>query len=50
MQGSLEDVGREKCRHAYTKLREDLSPGDIVITEDTGLGFAALKGLPGPYM
>ncbi len=44
IQGSLEDVTREKCRVAA-----DLVKGPVLV-EDTCLCFNALNGLPGPYM
>jgi inosine triphosphate pyrophosphatase len=44
VQGSLEDVTREKCRVAADRV------GGPVLVEDTCLCFNALKGLPGPYM
>lgn len=44
IQGSLEDVTREKCRVAA-----DLVAGPVLV-EDTCLCFNALNGLPGPYM
>ncbi|KAI0199072.1 inosine triphosphate pyrophosphatase [Astrocystis sublimbata] len=44
IQGSLEDVTREKCRVAAEQV------GGPVLVEDTCLCFNALNGLPGPYM
>jgi len=44
IQGSTQDVAREKCRRAA-----DLTGGPC-ITEDTALCFKALNGLPGPYI
>ncbi|GAW12624.1 Inosine triphosphate pyrophosphatase [Xylariales sp. No.14919] len=44
IQGSLEDVTREKCRVAA-----DLVKGPVLV-EDTCLCFNALNGLPGPYI
>ncbi|KAI0866173.1 inosine triphosphate pyrophosphatase-like protein [Xylaria cubensis] len=44
IQGSLEDVTREKCRVAA-----DLVKGPVLV-EDTCLCFNALNGLPGPYV
>ncbi|KAK5630714.1 hypothetical protein RRF57_006429 [Xylaria bambusicola] len=44
IQGSLEDVTREKCRVAA-----DLVGGPVLV-EDTCLCFNALNGLPGPYI
>ena len=44
LQGSVEDVTREKCRVAADRIQGP------VLVEDTCLCFNALKGLPGPYM
>ncbi|KAI0873589.1 inosine triphosphate pyrophosphatase-like protein [Hypoxylon argillaceum] len=44
VQGSVEDVTREKCRVAA-----DLVGGPVLV-EDTCLCFTALNGLPGPYI
>ncbi|KAI8633121.1 inosine triphosphate pyrophosphatase [Xylariaceae sp. FL1651] len=44
IQGSVEDVTREKCRVAA-----DLVRGPVLV-EDTCLCFNALHGLPGPYI
>ncbi|XXH00262.1 hypothetical protein Hte_006604 [Hypoxylon texense] len=44
IQGTLEDVTREKCRVAAALV------GGPVLVEDTCLCFDALNGLPGPYM
>jgi len=44
IQGTTQDVSREKCRRAAELL------GGACITEDTALSFDALKGLPGPYI
>ncbi|KAL4760307.1 non-canonical purine NTP pyrophosphatase [Aspergillus foveolatus] len=44
IQGSIEEIAKEKCRHAANAV------GGPVLTEDTALGFHALKGLPGPYI
>ncbi|VDP90574.1 unnamed protein product [Echinostoma caproni] len=44
LQGSVEEVSREKCRTA-TRLVQ----GPVII-EDTALCFEALNGLPGPYI
>ncbi|TDL30060.1 Ham1-like protein [Rickenella mellea] len=44
VQGSTQDVAREKCRRAA-----ELVSG-ACITEDTALCFKALNGLPGPYI
>lgn len=43
-QGEPEDIAKEKCRLAASKVIGG------VITEDTCLCFNALKGLPGPYI
>jgi ribokinase/non-canonical purine NTP pyrophosphatase (RdgB/HAM1 family) len=44
LQGSPEDIAREKCSTAANLLQT------AVITEDTSLCFHALNGLPGPYI
>ncbi|EAU84251.2 inosine triphosphate pyrophosphatase [Coprinopsis cinerea okayama7 len=44
IQGTTTEVARDKCRRAAEAL------GTACITEDTALGFNALKGLPGPYI
>ena len=44
MQGSTREVAIAKCRRAAELL------GGPCITEDTALCFAALNGLPGPYI
>ncbi|KAF8508717.1 Ham1-like protein [Hysterangium stoloniferum] len=44
VQGTTQDVAREKCRRAA-----ELVNGPC-ITEDTALCFKALNGLPGPYI
>ncbi|GJE87508.1 non-canonical purine NTP pyrophosphatase [Phanerochaete sordida] len=44
LQGSTEEVAREKCRRAAELLQGPC------ITEDTALCFEALNGLPGPYI
>ncbi|KAI8983102.1 inosine triphosphate pyrophosphatase [Pilobolus umbonatus] len=44
LQGSTQDIAKEKCRLAAEKLQS------ACITEDTGLCFNALNGLPGPYI
>ncbi|KAK3905403.1 inosine triphosphate pyrophosphatase-like protein, partial [Staphylotrichum tortipilum] len=44
IQGSLEEVTRDKCRRAAEQVQGP------VLVEDTCLCFNALKGLPGPYM
>ncbi|KAI1410981.1 inosine triphosphatase [Hypoxylon sp. FL1857] len=44
IQGTLEEVTREKCRAAADAI------GGPVLVEDTCLCFDALNGLPGPYI
>ncbi|KAI0068497.1 Ham1-like protein [Artomyces pyxidatus] len=44
IQGSTQEVAREKCRRAAEVI------GGPCITEDTALCFEALNGLPGPYI
>ncbi|PLB51781.1 inosine triphosphate pyrophosphatase [Aspergillus steynii IBT 23096] len=44
IQGTIEDIAKEKCRRAAEVV------GGPVLTEDTALEFRALKGLPGPYI
>ncbi|KZV86001.1 Maf/Ham1 [Exidia glandulosa HHB12029] len=44
LQGSTQEVSREKCRMAAEKI------GGPCITEDTALCFKALNGLPGVYI
>ncbi|KAL5334581.1 inosine triphosphate pyrophosphatase-like protein [Aspergillus crustosus] len=44
IQGTIEDIAKEKCRYAATMVKGP------VLTEDTALEFVALKGLPGPYI
>ncbi|KAL4789523.1 inosine triphosphate pyrophosphatase-like protein [Aspergillus venezuelensis] len=44
IQGTIEEIAKEKCRHAANAV------GGPVLTEDTALEFHALKGLPGPYI
>lgn len=44
LQGEPEDVCREKCKIAYSKVNKPC------IVEDTCLCFNVLKGLPGVYM
>ncbi|KAG5191467.1 putative inosine triphosphate pyrophosphatase [Tribonema minus] len=44
LQGEPADIAREKCRIAAEQT------GGAVMVEDTGLCFAALQGLPGPYI
>ncbi|KAE8348344.1 inosine triphosphate pyrophosphatase [Aspergillus coremiiformis] len=44
IQGSIEEIAREKCKHAAEVT------GGPVLTEDTALEFRGLNGLPGPYI
>lgn len=44
LQGTPEDIAREKCKLASTQLQT------AVFTEDTCLCFSALNNLPGPYI
>ncbi|KZO91574.1 Maf/Ham1 [Calocera viscosa TUFC12733] len=44
IQGTTQEVSREKCRRAAELL------GGPCITEDTALTFDAMGGLPGPYI
>lgn len=44
IQGSRQEIAMHKCIQAASVL------DCPVITEDTSLGFSALKGLPGPYI
>ncbi|KAJ5187644.1 hypothetical protein N7449_010638 [Penicillium cf. viridicatum] len=44
IQGSLEEIARDKCRKAA------IAVNGPVLTEDSALEFRALKGLPGPYI
>lgn len=44
LQGSPEDIAREKCKTAANLLQS------AVMTEDTSLSFHALNGLPGAYI
>jgi len=44
IQGTTQQVATEKCRRAAELI------GGPVITEDTALCFAAMNGLPGPYI
>ncbi|KAJ1953471.1 acetyl-coenzyme A synthetase 2 [Linderina pennispora] len=44
IQGSTQEVAIAKCRRAANII------GGPVITEDVGLGFNAMNGLPGPYI
>jgi len=46
IQGSIEEIATAKCLEAL-KYIDPLEP---VIVEDTGIGFDALDGLPGPYI
>jgi inosine triphosphate pyrophosphatase len=46
LQGEPEEIARAKCKKAF----EQFSPGQLVIVEDTSLCFAALGGMPGPYI
>lgn len=41
---TVEDVAREKAREAFRRLER------ACVVEDSGLGFAAWSGLPGPYV
>jgi len=41
---TIEDVAREKAREAFRRLER------ACVVEDSGLGFEAWKGLPGPYV
>ncbi|KAG6867673.1 hypothetical protein C0993_012538 [Termitomyces sp. T159_Od127] len=65
IQGTTQEVAKAKCRRAAELVRHTLSPspdtaddapprgrqtGSAVITEDTALCYAALNGLPGPYI
>ncbi|VDN41512.1 unnamed protein product, partial [Dibothriocephalus latus] len=43
-QGTAEDIAISKCRFAAERV------DGPVLVEDTGLGFDAFKGLPGPYI
>uniref|UniRef100_A0A0V0J8F0 Inosine triphosphate pyrophosphatase n=1 Tax=Schistocephalus solidus TaxID=70667 RepID=A0A0V0J8F0_SCHSO len=43
-QGTAEEIAILKCRFAAEQI------DGPVLVEDTGLGFDALKGLPGPYI
>lgn len=43
-QGSVEEIAESKCKFALEQVKGP------VLVEDTGLGFDALKGLPGPYI
>jgi len=44
IQGTTQEIAREKCKRAAELI------GRPVITEDTALCFAAMNGLPGPYI
>ncbi|EAW19786.1 non-canonical purine NTP pyrophosphatase [Aspergillus fischeri NRRL 181] len=44
IQGSLEEIAREKWRNAAATMKGP------VLTEDSALEFRALNGLPGPYI
>ncbi|KAG0153256.1 Ham1-like protein [Penicillium digitatum] len=44
IQGSIEEIARDKCRKAA------IAVNGPVLTEDSALEFRALKGLPGPYI
>ncbi|KAJ2339082.1 nucleoside triphosphate pyrophosphohydrolase ham1, partial [Coemansia sp. RSA 2671] len=44
IQGSTQEVAIAKCRQAAAII------GGPVITEDVGLGFNAMNGLPGAYI
>ncbi|KAF8651097.1 hypothetical protein AX16_004897 [Volvariella volvacea WC 439] len=44
LQGTTQEVARAKCKRAAELV------GGPVITEDTALCYAALNGLPGPYI
>ncbi|RKF62695.1 Inosine triphosphate pyrophosphatase [Erysiphe neolycopersici] len=44
IQGSIEEISRDKCRRAAEKIQGP------VLVEDTCLCFNALQQLPGPYM
>ncbi|OXV08933.1 hypothetical protein Egran_03304 [Elaphomyces granulatus] len=44
IQGTIEEIAREKCRQAAERI------DGPALTEDTALQFHALKGLPGPYI
>ena len=60
LQGSTQEVAREKCRRAADLVRifrlhkvqmiDIFQIGGPCITEDTALCFKALNGLPGPYI
>lgn len=44
IQGTTQEIARDKCQRAAQMV------GGPVITEDTALCYAALDGLPGPYI
>ncbi|KAL1958311.1 hypothetical protein VTO42DRAFT_4628 [Malbranchea cinnamomea] len=44
IQGSIEEIAKEKCRAAAAAVNGP------ALTEDTTLEFNALNGLPGPYI
>ncbi|KAI9467325.1 Ham1-like protein [Lactarius psammicola] len=44
IQGTTQEIAIDKCRRAAELI------GGPVITEDTALCFAAMNGLPGPYI
>ncbi|KAF5388064.1 hypothetical protein D9615_000768 [Tricholomella constricta] len=44
IQGTTQEVAKDKCRRAAELT------GSACITEDTALCYAALNGLPGPYV
>ncbi|KAI5294815.1 nucleoside triphosphate pyrophosphohydrolase ham1 [Ascosphaera acerosa] len=55
IQGSIEEIAKEKARKAAEALADEVTMAIAQIngpalTEDTALEFAALKGLPGPYI
>ncbi len=43
-QGTVKEIAERKCHFAAEQV------DGPVLVEDTGLGFDALKGLPGPYI
>ncbi|CAH8864549.1 unnamed protein product [Trichobilharzia szidati] len=44
IQGSIEEVSKEKCLSAYSQV------GGPVLVEDTALCFNAMNGMPGPFV
>ncbi|KAH9062269.1 Ham1-like protein [Lactarius vividus] len=50
IQGTTQEIALEKCRRAAEVSVWVLQIGGPVITEDTALCFAAMNGLPGPYI